>query len=107
MVCTNFPYSLFGLIPYCQKVSLVNVNDVTMVSSLSPSTPSWSGNQPPSTPDSDKTNPLPSPLQQFLVGTLQCTTVNLKNLFLVETFHVNFGFQHIRSVKTLSLPCTG
>jgi hypothetical protein len=41
----------------------VNVNYVTTVSLSSPSTPLLSGNHPPSTPDSEKTIPLPSPLQ--------------------------------------------
>jgi hypothetical protein len=66
MASTNFPSSFFVLISLFQKASTVNVNYVTTVSSSSPSTPLWSGNHPTSTPDLDKTIPLPSPLQQLL-----------------------------------------
>ncbi len=65
MAFTYFPSSFF-VISLFQKASPVNVNYVTTVSSSSPSTPLWSSNHPPSTPDLDKTIPLPSPLQQSL-----------------------------------------
>jgi hypothetical protein len=78
-----------------------------MVSSSRPSTPLWSGNQPPSTPDSDKTIPLPSPLQQLLDQYIALHRHQSQESLLDENFHANFGFQRICCVKTLSLPFTG
>jgi hypothetical protein len=74
------------------------------VSSSSPSTPLWSGNQPPSTPDSGKTIPLPSPLQQLLDWYIAVHHRESQESLLEEKFHANYGFQRI--VKTLSLPFT-
>jgi hypothetical protein len=85
----------------------VNVNYVTTVSSLSPSAPLCSGNHPPSTPDSDKTIPLPSPLQQLLNRYIAVHCQETQQSPLDENFHVKIGFQHIRRVKLLSLQFTG
>jgi hypothetical protein len=78
-----------------------------MVSSSSPSTPLWSGIHPPSTPDSDKTIHLPSPLQQLLDGYIAVHRREFQPSISNESFHVKFGFQCIRHVKTLTLQFTG
>ncbi len=88
-------------------MSSVNVYYVTTVSSSSPSTTLWSGNQPPSTPDSDKTIPLPSPLQQLLDWYIAVHHRESQESLLDEIFHVNFEFQCIHCVKKMSLPFTG
>jgi hypothetical protein len=57
------PLQFFGLIPQFPKVLPIYVNYVTTVSSSSQCTPICSGNHPPYTLDSERTIPLPSPLQ--------------------------------------------
>ena len=88
-------------------MSSVNVNYLTTMSSSSPSTPLQSGNQPPSTPDSDKTIPLPSPSQRSLDWYIAVHHRESQESLSDEIFHVKFGFQCIRCVKTWSLPFTG
>ncbi len=88
-------------------MSPVYVNIVTTVSSSSQSTPLQSGNHPPSTPDSEKTIPLPSPLQRLLDWYIAVHRCESQQSLLDENFHVKFGFKCIRNVKTLSLQFTG
>jgi hypothetical protein len=85
----------------------MNVNYVTKVSSSSPITPLWSGNHPPSTPDSDKTIQLPSPLQRLLNWYIAVHRCESQQSLSDKSFHVKFGFQRICRVKTLSLQITG
>jgi hypothetical protein len=66
-----------------------------------------SGNHPPYTPDSEKTIPLPSPLQQSLDWYIAVHRHESQQSFLDENFHVQFGLKHLRHVKTLSLQFTG
>jgi hypothetical protein len=107
MVFTYFPSSFFGLISSFQKVSPVNANYITTVSSSSPSTPCWSGNHPPFTPDSEKTIPLPSPLQRLLDWYIAVHRRKSQQSPSDENVQVMFGFQCIHHVKTLSLQFTG
>ncbi len=86
MASTIFSLSFILLISMIQKDAPVYVNYVTTISSSSPRTPLWSSNHPTSTPDSNKTIPLPSPLQHCSIGTLQCTTVILHNLIRMKSF---------------------
>jgi hypothetical protein len=87
----------------------VNANYATTVSSSSPSTPLWYGNHPPTTPDSNKTIPLPSPssLQQLLDWYIAVHRRESKQSLSAENFHVKFGFQRIHRVKTFPLQFTG
>jgi hypothetical protein len=107
MTSTNFPSSFFVLISFFKKASPVNVNYITTVSSSSPSTPLWSGNHPTSNPDSDKTIPLPPPLQQLLDWYIAVHCREPPQPDLDEKFHVKFGFKCIRCVKIKTLHFTG
>ncbi len=107
MAFKNFPLSFFVLISLFQKASPVNYNYVTTVSSSSPSTPLWSGNHPTSTPDSDTTIPLPSPLQQLLDWYIEVLRREPPQPESDEAFHVKFGFKCICCVKTKTLHFTG
>jgi hypothetical protein len=69
-------------------VSPVYVNYVTTVSSSSQCTPICSGNHPPYTPDSKKTSPLPSPLQQLLDRYIAVHHHESQQSLLDENFHV-------------------
>ncbi len=106
MASTNFPSSFFVLISLFQKDSPMNVNYVTTVSSSSPSTPLQSGNHPTSTPDSDKTIPLPSPLQRLLNWYIAGHHRESPQPDLDEKLHVKFGFKCINCVKTKTLHFT-
>jgi hypothetical protein len=88
-------------------MSPVYVNYVTTVSSSSQCTPIRSGNHPPYTPDSEKTIPLPSPLQQSFDWYIAEHRHESQQSLLEENFHVQFGLKHLRCVKTLSLQFTG
>jgi hypothetical protein len=107
MASTSFPSSFFVLISSFQKAGPVNANYVTTVSSSSPSTPLQSGNHPTSTPDLDKTIPLPSPLQQWLDWYIAVHRRKPPQPGLDEKFHIKFGFKHIRCVKAKTLHFTG
>jgi hypothetical protein len=107
MASTNFPLLFFVLISLFQNSSPVNVNYVTTVSSSSPSTPLWSGNHPTSTLDSDKTIPLPSPLQQLLNRYIAVHHHEPPQPDSDEKFHVEFGFKRTRCVKIKTLHFTG
>jgi hypothetical protein len=78
-----------------------------MVSSSSQCTPICSGNHPPYTPDSEKTIPLPSPLQQLLDGYIAVHRHESQQSLSDENFHVQFGLKRLHRVKTLSLQFTG
>jgi hypothetical protein len=66
----------------------VNVNYVTTMSSSSPSTPLWSSNHPPYTPETDKTIPLPSPLQRLLDRYIAVHHCESQQSLSDESFHV-------------------
>jgi hypothetical protein len=78
-----------------------------MVPSSSQCTPIRSGNHPPYTPDSEKTIPLPSPLQQSLDWYIAVYHHESQQSLLDENFYVQFGFKRLHCVKTLSLQFTG
>jgi hypothetical protein len=65
-----------------------------------------SGNHPPYTPDSEKTILLPSPLQQSLNWYIAVHLHEYQQSPIYETFHVQFGLKSIRRVKPLSLQFT-
>ncbi len=89
--------------PLIAKVLPVHCDYITMVSSLSHCTPICPGNHPPDTPDSEKTLPLPSPLQQLLhwyisVHSNESEQFVVSNIFFDEFLHVQLR---------LSRPCNG
>jgi hypothetical protein len=88
-------------------VSPVYVDYATTVSSSSQCTPIRSGNYPTYTPDSEKTFPLPSPLQRSLNLYIAVHSNESQQSLLDENFHVQFGLKRLRHVKTLSLQFTG
>jgi hypothetical protein len=78
-----------------------------MVSSSSQCTPICSGNHPPYTPDSEKTIPLPSPLQQLLNQYIAVHHHESQQYLLDENIHAQFGLKRLCCVKTLSHQFTG
>ncbi len=72
---------------------------VTTVSSLSQCTLIRPGNHPPYTPDSEKTLPLPSPLQQSLDWYISVHS-NESQQFVVST--ISFGWKLARSVGIIA-----
>ena len=73
-----------------------------MVSSSIQCTPICSGNHPLYTLDSEKTIPLPSPLQQSLDRYIAVHCHESKQSLLDEKIHVQFGLKRLRRVKKLS-----